>query len=215
MRSHHYQVGGSLSDDAPSYIERRADRKLYQALKRGNFCYILNPRQVGKSSLLVRTRHKLEREGFKCASIDMTNIGSENITPAQWYKGIAVELWRGFKLLRKVKFKTWWAEREGISVVQKLSQFIEEVLLQEFAEEKLFIFVDEIDSVLSLNFPIDDFFALIRFFYNQRSQNSQYNRLSFAIFGVATPSDFIADKKRTPFNIGEAIELQGFSVRRN
>ncbi|MBP0017065.1 MAG: AAA-like domain-containing protein [Cyanobacteria bacterium SBLK] len=212
MRSHHYQVGGSLSDNAPSYIERRADRELYNALKQGEFCYVLNSRQVGKSSLLVRTRHQLEREGFKCASIDMTNIGSETITPTQWYKGIAVELWRGFKLLRKVKFKTWWAEREGISVVQKLSQFIAEVVLQEFTEDKLFIFIDEIDSVLSLNFPIDDFFALIRFCYNQRSHEPKYNRLSFAIFGVATPSDLISDKKRTPFNIGKAIELQGFQI---
>uniref|UniRef100_UPI001951B468 AAA-like domain-containing protein n=1 Tax=Spirulina sp. CCY15215 TaxID=2767591 RepID=UPI001951B468 len=211
MSNYHYQVGGSLIDNAPSYVERRADTELYEALKQGEFCYILNSRQVGKSSLLVRTRYRLEREGCKCASIDMTTIGSENITPNQWYKGIAVELWRGFQLLRQIKLKTWWAEQEGISLVQKLGQFIE-LLLETLTEEKIFIFVDEIDSILSLDFPIDDFFALIRFCYNQRAHDPRYQRIVFALFGVATPSDLISDRQRTPFNIGKAIELQGFKI---
>jgi hypothetical protein len=30
--------------------------------------------------------------------------------------------------------------------------------------------------------------------------------------GVATPPDLIADKNRTPFNIGRAIELEGFDL---
>jgi hypothetical protein len=30
--------------------------------------------------------------------------------------------------------------------------------------------------------------------------------------GVATPSDLIQDKTKTPFNIGQAIELRGFSL---
>ncbi len=29
----------------------------------------------------------------------MTRIGSENITPSQWYKGIIAELWQGLELL--------------------------------------------------------------------------------------------------------------------
>ena len=214
MSNYHYQVGGSLTTNAPSYVERKADRQLYESLKAGEFCYVLNSRQMGKSSLLVRTRHRLEAEGFKCTTIDMTSIGSETITPAQWYKGIVAEFLRGFKLLGKVNLKAWWQEREDISYLQRLSQFILEVLLETFPEERLFIFVDEIDSILSLDFPIDDFFALIRFCFNERANNSAYRRLTFAIFGVATPSDLIADKQRTPFNIGTAIELGGFELER-
>ena len=48
-----YQVGGSLAMDAPTYVVRSADRYLYKVLKQGEFCYILNPRQMGKSSLMV------------------------------------------------------------------------------------------------------------------------------------------------------------------
>ena len=131
IATYDYQVGGSLPIDAPTYVVRSADRDLYKALKGGEFCYILNARQMGKSSLMVSMMHQLQREGFSCAAIDMTRIGSENITPDQWYKGLVVELWQSFDLLGKVNLKAWWNDRLDISPLQRLSRFIEEVLLVE------------------------------------------------------------------------------------
>lgn len=207
-----YQVGGSLHNDCPSYVTRQADTDLYQALKRGDFCYVLNSRQMGKSSLLVRTRHRLQAEGMRCVTLDMTVIGSEDITPMQWYKGIFVELWRGFGLLKYMPFKVWWQEQGELSFVQKLNQFLVEVLLPNFPDKNFCIFIDEIDSILSLPFSVNDWFAFIRFCYNQRATDAEYKRLNFAIFGVANPSDLISDRTRTPFNIGTAIELSGFTL---
>ena len=89
--------------------------------------------------------------------------------------------------------------------------FIEKVLLDKI-EQAIVIFVDEIDKVLSQDFSLDDFFALIRFFQNQRVDNPIFERLTFALLGVATPGDLIQNKTQTPFNIGEAIELHGFQI---
>lgn len=58
-----YKVGGSLPQNVPSYVMRASDDELYKALKAGEFCYVLNSRQMGKSSLMVRTLTRLRADG--------------------------------------------------------------------------------------------------------------------------------------------------------
>ncbi len=66
------------------------------------------------------------------------------------------------------------------------------------------------DTVLGLPFGVDEFFMWLRFCYNHRPVNDHYHRLTIALFGSASPTDFIQDKNHTPFNIGQAIDLGGF-----
>ncbi|NMG06256.1 AAA-like domain-containing protein [Brasilonema sp. UFV-L1] len=210
--NYEYQVGGSLPIDSPSYVTRQADTELYKSLLSGEFCYVLNSRQMGKSSLRVRTMQKLQAEGFICAFIDLTGIGKEDVTAEKWYAGIVQSIVSNCQLSQKINWRNWWRERKDLlSPVQRLSLFVEEVLLVE-VERRVFIFVDEIDRVLSQNFSLDDFFALIRYFYNKRVDSTAFQRLTFALLGVATPSNLITDKTQTPFNIGKAIELHGFQL---
>jgi WD40 repeat protein len=208
----YYQVGGSLTNNAPNYVKRQADDDLYNRLKAGEFCYVLNSRQMGKSSLQVRTIQRLTNEGIACAAIDISEIGNRGVTPEQWYAGLLRILENNFNLSDIVNVRTWWRDRNFLTPVQRLSEFIETVLLPNISSN-IVIFIDEIDSILALDFPADDFLALIRSCYNKRANNSEFDRLTWALLGVASPTDLCREQNassNTPFNIGKAIELTGF-----
>jgi hypothetical protein len=135
---------------------------------------------------------------------------TQDITPQQWYGGLIRSLVNSLNLSEKINLRNWLREREYLSPVQFFTEFIEQVLIVQVSTQ-IVIFIDEIDSLLNVSFK-DDFFAAIRACWNKRAENQKYQRLTFALLGVATPSDLIQDKKRTPFNIGKAIELTGFQL---
>ncbi|MGD1806799.1 hypothetical protein ACP6PL_15345 [Dapis sp. BLCC M126] len=123
-------------------------------------------------------------------------MGSQEINTKQWYRGIIQELVINFDLT--INRRAWSKSREDLSPLEQFRYFLREVLLGKVGES-IVIFVDNIYSLISLDFPTYDFFALIHACHNKRAENPQYKRLSFALFGVATPSNLITDKTMTPY----------------
>ncbi len=235
-----YVTGGTLRHDAACYVERQADKDLLDGLRKGEFCYVLTSRQMGKSSLMVRTANKLREQGIQVAVLDLTAIG-QNLTPEQWYDGLVSRMGRQLRL--EDELEDFWEANRQLGPCQRFFTAIREVALAKcsvssnqssvISEQssvkqsggaaplntdnwklitpRLVVFVDELDVVRSLPFSTDEFFAAIRECYTRRTEDAEFNRLTFCLLGVATPSDLIRDTRLTPFNIGTRIVLNDFT----
>ncbi len=130
--SEFFVVGGTLRNNAPSYVQRPADDELYFFTRAHKLCYVLTPRQMGKSSLMVRTARRLRAEGVKTAIVDLTSIGT-NVTLDQWYLGFSRRVASGLRL--RMDLESWWEERGGISPVQRFNDFLHDVALATIPEQ--------------------------------------------------------------------------------
>src|SRR5215213_4563402 len=158
IRLNYYITGGTMQTTAPSYVTRLADNELYKNLSEGFFCYVLTSRQMGKSSLMIRTREKLRKNGFEVVVLDLTSLG-QNLSVEQWYDGILIEIGRQLGL--EDELEEFWQQNQRLGCLQRWLSALRQVVIPN-QNKKLVIFIDEIDYVRSLPFSTDEFFAGIR-----------------------------------------------------
>jgi hypothetical protein len=238
LSSSRFVTGGTLRADHSCYLERAGDRRLLDGLSAGEFCYVLTARQMGKSSLMVRTTQKLRDRGCEAAILDLTSLG-QNLTCEQWYDGLLLRL--GQQLQIEPALDAFWRSQERLGPCLRFFSALREVVIPHFThgpalspstpgnassarpsvanlgvsrpgDRRLVVFIDEIDVVRSLPFSTDEFFAAIRGCYNQRSQDPLFEGLTFCLLGVATPAELMRDPRTTPFNLGRRVELSDFTI---
>ena len=207
------QAGGTLNPRRHVYIERPEDAELLRLLRAGEYVNVLTPRQMGKSSLMVRMLFALSKEGVRTASIDLAaELGSETEAEA-WFKGLVGKLARELGLALDVG--AWWQEHADDTAGQRLQRFFREAAGAEIPPPTpIVVFLDEIDSTLKHAFT-DGLFTAIRGMYNERSLVPAYERVTFCLLGVATPNELIKDRRTTAYNVGRTLSLRDFDAGRD
>ncbi len=74
-RSNIFTVGGTVQAGGGLYVPRQVDEELLALCRAGTFAYVLTARQMGKSSLMVRTAEELAEAGTHAVFIDLSQIG--------------------------------------------------------------------------------------------------------------------------------------------
>src|SRR5262245_31035815 len=114
-----YITGGTLARDASCYVVRQADHDLYEGLRQGKFCYVLTSRQIGKSSLMVRTAARLREEGAGVVVLDLTAVG-QNLTAEQWYRGLLTQA--AEQLCLEEEMGEFWDRHRQLGPLQRWMQ---------------------------------------------------------------------------------------------
>ncbi|MBX7131427.1 MAG: AAA-like domain-containing protein [Fimbriimonadaceae bacterium] len=163
-RGDFFVTEGTLSQGAACYVVRQADQDLLDALSRGEFAYVLDSRQKGKSSLMIRAREALEASGTRTVLLDLQRFGS-NLDPDRWYASMLQVV--GEQLDIEDRLFAIWDAQVHAGPMRKFFAALETGLGE--LGVPCVVFVDEIDFVRSLPFSTDEFFAGIRECLNRRA----------------------------------------------
>jgi len=190
------------------YVQRQEEDIIIKYLIRGELVRIFNARKSGKSSVRNRIIYKLEDQNIKCVNINLL-VFSKETTEEQFYNRIISEINKKLNI-EEQQFKDWLIRNsQDIPATIKLSLFFD--FLLSIFEDKIIIFIDEIDILKILTFSTDNFFACLRAIYQKRGLDFEYKRLNFCLLGVAKVSELIINTQITGFNFGRPIELKDFN----
>ena len=188
------------------YVTRPADDDLLRSLLAGQMCYVLDTRQVGKSSLMVRAATHLRALNIHVVILELSG-GGQQLTSEQWYNGLLFGI--GEQLNLEEEWERFWDSHLTLGPVRRFFACLQ-YLLDNHCAGRLVLFLDEIDAVRGLPFSTDEFFAAIRESSNRKAFDSNAARLTFCLLGVANPTELISDPNMTPFNVGTRIVLRDF-----
>lgn len=198
------QPGGAMRLDDPCYLRREADDVVEAiALDTGSTLVIKAPRQMGKTSLLIRYRTKCEEVGKRTAVVDF------QIFTAAELDDLATTL---NKLASELLLKLGIDPILGRAIpdTATLTHFVREVILAKI-EQPVVLAFDEVDRLVSRSYR-DSFFGMLRHWHNLRAMEplQGWDRLDLALVVATEPGMFIEDGTQSPFNVTDPIRLDPF-----
>jgi hypothetical protein len=203
--------GGSLDIDDPWYIHRDSDAAASRLIsQQGITLVIKGSRQMGKSSLLVRTLCRALDVGKRCAMIDLQMLGQETLrSGSAFFRRFAESVADQLDLLRDVS--QFWDP--GLSDSQNFTRYMEKQILQPL-EVPFVLAVDEADILFQAEFRYD-FFGMLRSWHNARAnplKRGIWKKLDLNLVTSTEPYLFIDRDHESPFNVGEVLALSDFSL---
>lgn len=190
------------------YVEREADiqlKKIIEDMQRPG--YVLVARQMGKTNLLFNAKRTLEHENRLLAYVDLSNLYTNE---KDCYRNIINNIIEpNINLFESIESDIDKIRQKDLPPHNEYSRSIIKIL--NHFKGDLIIILDEIDALKSVPYS-DNIFAQIRSNYFSRTNYPVLERLTYVLSGVIEPTELIKDKNKSPFNIGDKIYLDDFTI---
>jgi len=206
------EPGGAVSLKSGLYVERLPiETDCYQEiLQPGSLIRIKAPRQMGKTSLMARILHHAKEQGYHAIPLSLQRADSQLLGNLdQFLRWFCEQVGRRLKRLNQLE--EYWI---GYGSKDKCTAYFEECLLEEI-DQPLVLGLDEVDRVFPHRAIADDFFALLRSWYEGARYGDFSSELWEKLRLVVVHSTEVyvpLDINQSPFNVGKNVELPEFST---
>jgi len=208
IKKHWLYPDGPVPLNSPFYIERPPlERKVYREVTQsGCVIRIKAPKQMGKSSLVLRLCAFAQKQGYQTVNLNCYQFDSECLTDLnKLLRGLCWQI--ATELGIEPNFKEKWNEEIGYNLS---SSFYLQNYLLSHCQSPVVLVLNEIDRFFEYPHICKDFFALLRSWCEEARHNPNWQKLRLVI--VYSTEEYISmDINLSPFNIGLPIRLNEFT----
>ena len=200
---------GTMDRQSAFYVERQYDLIALKTIKeQGVTITIKGSRQIGKSSLLIRTIEAARSVGKRVAFLDFQLFEQTALSNAElFFRQFATWVTDKLELTNKVGHNNHWKAHLGNS--QCCTDYMECYLLKELGQP-LVLAMDEVERLFGTDFR-SDFFGMLRSWHNNRAINPIWKQLDLALVTSTQPYLLIDNLNQSPFNVGQVMQLEDFT----
>ena len=198
---------GTMDPHSSFYVERPADMIALEAIRRqGVTITIKAPRQMGKSSLLMRVMEAASEASKRVALLDLQLVDKAVLgDPDSFFRQLCA--WLTDELGLEDRVDEYWQTPLGNA--QRCTRYVSRYLLKALGGP-LVLAMDEVETMFDAKFR-SDFFGMLRSWHNKRLGGSIWKNLDMALITSTEPYQFIDNLNQSPFNVGEVVELTDFT----
>lgn len=202
---------GSMAADSQFYIARASDAPAISAVSgtsgRGTTLTIKGPRQMGKSSLLLRVAEAAANAGKQVALLDFQLFEEQVLQDADvFFRQFCA--WLSDALDLDDRTDEYWSA--GLGNSQRCTRYLERYVLKALGGPML-LAIDEIDKTVDSPFR-SDFFGMLRGWHNNRAFKPIWRQIDIALVTSTETYLLIPNPNQSPFNVGEVVPLGDFNA---
>ena len=198
---------GPLELESPYYIERRkSESNSYQVISQpGGLLRLKAPQKMGKTSLTIRIIEWARQQGYKAVYLNFQLADSQICQNLErllkWFCANV-----GLKLRLPNRIASYWDDILGHKM--SCNSYFQDYLLGEI-DQPLVLVLDKVDSIFAYSTIAEDFFALLRAWYEEAKTIEVWKKLRLVLV-YSTEIYLPLNINQSPFNVGVSLELPEF-----
>jgi hypothetical protein len=197
---------GPVALNSAFYVERPPrESDCYKTIVQpGALIRVKAPRQMGKTSLMLRIFQHGRTQGYQAVQVDFRElVGRDEFTDLdKFLRRFCANVGRRLRLPSKLD--DYWDEIFGSK--DNCTAYFEEYLLLKQTNQPLVLGLDNVDLIFPHPVIADDFFGLLRAWHERAKNDAIWQKLRLVIVHsqeAYTPKDI----NQSPFNVGLPVEL--------